>query len=81
MSDAESVDRLREKIDAYNTTLGIPKTIGDFGVQEAEFKEKVAKIAALAVGDACTGANPRRISPEEMEKLLGCAYYGTRVDF
>ncbi|MDR2355267.1 MAG: iron-containing alcohol dehydrogenase [Clostridiales Family XIII bacterium] len=80
-SDAESVDRLREKIDAYNAILGIPKTLKDFGIPEAEFKEKVANIAVLAVGDACTGANPRRTSPEEMEKLLNCVYYGTRVDF
>ncbi|MDR2296436.1 MAG: iron-containing alcohol dehydrogenase [Clostridiales Family XIII bacterium] len=80
-SDAESVDKLRDRIDAYNVMLGIPKTLKDFGVPEAEFKEKVASIAALAVGDACTGANPRRTSPEEMERLLNCAYYGTRVAF
>jgi alcohol dehydrogenase class IV len=80
-SDAESVVLLREKIDDYNKMLGIPKTLRAFGVQEAEFKKKVANIAALAVGDACTGSNPRRISPEEMEKLLNCVYYGTRVDF
>ncbi|MDR2133204.1 MAG: iron-containing alcohol dehydrogenase [Clostridiales Family XIII bacterium] len=80
-NDAESAGKLREKIDEYNVLLGIPKTLKDFGVPEAEFKEKVAKIAELAVGDACTGANPRRTSTEDMEKLLNCAYYGTRVDF
>jgi alcohol dehydrogenase class IV len=80
-SDAELVDKLREKIDAYNAMLGIPKTLKEFGVAEEEFMEKVANIAVLAVGDACTGSNPRRISPEEMEKLLNCIYYGTRVDF
>ena len=46
-----------------------------------EFKEKVAKIAELAVGDACTGSNPRAIDPANMEKLLTCTYYGTEVDF
>jgi alcohol dehydrogenase class IV len=80
-NDAELTDRLREKIDDYNKSLGIPKTLKAFGVPEAEFKQKVAKIAELAVGDACTGSNPRRISPAEMEKLLNCVYYGTRVDF
>ena len=49
--------------------------------QNKEFKEKVAKIAELAVGDACTGSNPRAIDPEAMEKLLTCTYYGTEVDF
>ena len=46
-----------------------------------EFKEKAAHIAELAVGDACTGSNPRPIDPAAMEKLLTCTYYGTEVDF
>ena len=47
----------------------------------AEFKEKIAKISELAVGDACTGSNPRAIDPAAMEKLFTCTYYGTEVDF
>ena len=35
----------------------------------------------LAVGDACTGSNPRAIDPAAMAKLLTCTYYGTEVDF
>ena len=57
------------------------KYLKEFGIDEAEFKEKVAHIAELAVGDACTGSNPRPITPAEMEKLLTCCYYGTEVDF
>ena len=72
---------LCEKIDEFNVRLNIPKTLKDFGIQEEEFKEKVAKIAELAVGDACTGSNPRAIDPANMEKLLTCTYYGTEVDF
>ena len=34
-----------------------------------------------AIGDACTGSNPRQPSQEEMEKLLKCCYYDTEVDF
>ncbi len=64
-----------------NVRLNIPKTLKEFGIQEDEFKEKVAKIAELAVGDACTGSNPRAIDPANMEKLLICIYYGTEVDF
>ena len=64
-----------------NVRLNIPKTLKEFGIQEDEFKEKVAKIAELAVGDACTGSNPRAIDPANMEKLLTCIYYGTEVDF
>ena len=39
------------------------------------------RYAELAVGDACTGSNPRAIDPANMEKLLTCTYYGTEVDF
>ncbi len=80
-TDAECVTALCDKIDAYNVTMGIPKTLKEFGIVEEEFKEKVAKIAELAVGDACTGSNPRSITPAEMEKLLTCTYYGTEVEF
>ncbi|WP_066720871.1 iron-containing alcohol dehydrogenase [Clostridium sp. Marseille-P299] len=80
-NDDECVKALCDKIDQYNVKLNIPKSLQDFGIVEAEFKEKVAKIAELAVGDACTGSNPRPITPAEMEKLLTCCYYGTEVDF
>ena len=53
----------------------------EFGINEDEFKEKVDRIAELAVGDACTGSNPREIDPANMAKLLTCTYYGTEVDF
>lgn len=80
-NDDECVAALCGKIDEYNMSLNIPKSLQEFGILEDEFKEKVAKIAELAVGDACTGSNPRPITPAEMEKLLTCCYYGTDVDF
>lgn len=80
-SDEDLMKKLCAKIDEYNVQLNIPKTLKEFGINEAEFKEKVAKIAELAVGDACTGSNPRAITPAEMEKLLTCTYYGTEVNF
>ena len=75
------INSLVEKIDEFNVKLNIPKTLKDFGINEDEFKEKVDKIAELAVGDACTGSNPRAIDPAAMAKLLTCTYYGTEVDF
>ena len=50
-------------------------------IDEKEFNDKLATVAELAVGDACTGSNPRQPSQEEMEKLLKCCYYDTEVDF
>lgn len=80
-SEKALINSLCEKIDEFNVRLNIPKTLKEFGINEDEFKEKVSTIAALAVGDACTGSNPREIDPAAMEKLLTCTYYGTEVDF
>lgn len=80
-SDNQLVKLLCTKIDAFNVELSIPKTLKEFGIDEKEFKEKLSAIAENAVGDACTGSNPRKITPAEMEKLFTCIYYGTEVDF
>lgn len=80
-SEESQVNALCDLIKAYNVKLNIPSTLKEFGIDEAEFKEKVAEIAVNAVGDACTGSNPRSITPEQMEKLFTCTYYGTEVDF
>ncbi len=80
-TEDECVKVLCDKIDEFNVKLSIPKSLKEFGIKEEEFLSKVATIAELAVGDACTGSNPRPITPKEMEKLLTCTYYGTEVDF
>ncbi len=75
------VDALCAKIDEMNRYFGIPKTLKEYGINEAEFNEKVDKIAELAVGDACTGSNPRAIDPATMAKLFKTIYVGGEVDF
>ena len=44
-------------------------------IDEKEFMEKLPKVAELAVGDACTGSNPRKITPAQMEELLKSCYF------
>ena len=80
-TDAECVTKLCDKIDAMTAELNIPKTLKEFGIKEDEFKEKVNKIAELAVGDACTGSNPRPVDTESMAKILDAIYYGKEIDF
>ncbi|WP_249029753.1 iron-containing alcohol dehydrogenase [Tannockella kyphosi] len=75
------VDSLCDKINEYNIYLGIPKSMQEFGILEDEFLAKVDNIADLAIGDACTGTNPRTPTHDEMVKLLTCCYYGTSVEF
>lgn len=80
----ELVDALIAEIRSMNGKLNIPSCIKEYEggiIDEAEFNSKLKTVAELAVGDACTGSNPRQITPAEMEKLLTCCYYDTEVDF
>jgi alcohol dehydrogenase class IV len=79
-SEDALVDALIEKIRDLNRKFDIPLDLKSFGILEPEFKEKVAAIAKNAVGDACTGSNPRSIDPAQMETLLTNIYYGTDVE-
>ncbi len=80
-SVSECVQGLCDKIVSMNNYMKIPNTLKDFGIVESEFKEKISTIAANAVGDACTGSNPRPIDPATMEQLFTCIYYGNEVNF
>ena len=80
-SNKALIENLCALIDDMNDKLNIPHTLKEFGVDEAEFNAKVDEIATNAVGDACTGSNPRTIDPETMARLFKCTYYGTEVDF
>ncbi len=79
-----SVDALVKHIRAMNKALDIPDGIKNYEggiIDEKEFLEKLPRVAELAVGDACTGSNPRAITPAVMEKLLKACYYDTEVNF
>ena len=81
---APNADALVKHIRAMNKALDIPDCIRDYEggiIDEKEFLEKLPRVAELAVGDACTGSNPRAITPAVMEKLLKACYYDTTVDF
>lgn len=80
----ELVDALIAHIRKLNKDLDIPNCIKDYEggiIDEKEFLEKLPAVAELAVGDACTGSNPRSITPAQMEKLLTCCFYDTEVNF
>lgn len=83
-SNGELVDALIKELRAMNKSLDIPDGIKDYEggiIDEKEFLEKLPEVAKNAIGDACTGSNPRQPSQEEMEKLLKCCFYDTKVDF
>ena len=77
-------DALIARIKEMNKQLDIPSCIKDYEggiIDEKEFLDKLPEVAELAVGDACTGSNPREITPPVMEKLLKCCFYDEEVDF
>ena len=83
-SDEALVDVLIAEIKEMNKQLNIAPSIKLYEggiIDEKEFNDKLATVAELAVGDACTGSNPRSINPEQMAKLLTCCFYDTEVDF
>ena len=87
----EKIKLLIAYLRKMNEDLNIPHCIKNYGVDsypceqgfvpENVFLERLHDIAVNALGDACTGSNPRQPSVEEMEKLLKCCYYDTEVDF
>lgn len=90
-NDDEKVKLLIEFLRGMNDKLKIPHCIKNYGadsypteqgfVPEKVFLERLPDIAKNAIGDACTGSNPRQPSQEEMEKLLKACYYDLEIDF
>ena len=90
-NDDEKVANLIAYLRKMNDDLNIPQCIKHYGadsypceqgfVPEEVFLARLPEIAKNAIGDACTGSNPRQPSQEEMEKLLKCCYYDLEVDF
>ncbi len=78
------VDALIAELRKMNQALNIPACIKEYEggiIDEKEFMEKLPKVAELAIGDACTGTNPRIPTQEEMEKLLKACFYDEEIDF
>ncbi len=87
----ELVKALIRMLRDMNDQLNIPQSIKNYGeggvkeeksiIDEKEFLDKLSSVATLAIGDACTGSNPRQPSQEDMEKLLLAVYYDKEIDF
>lgn len=83
-STDDLVKALVDELKAMNVALNIPNGIKEYEggiIDEKEFMDKLSTVAELAIGDACTGSNPRIPNQEEMEKLLKACFYGEDVDF
>lgn len=56
--------------------FSIPRTLEKAGVQEAAFRKDLPELAKIALADACTASNPRRVDQRQMEQLIGRMYNG-----
>ncbi|MGL5699568.1 MAG: bifunctional acetaldehyde-CoA/alcohol dehydrogenase, partial [Kluyvera sp.] len=63
-------------LDEIKAELGIPKSIREAGVQEADFLAHVDKLSEDAFDDQCTGANPRYPLIAELKQILLDTFYG-----
>ncbi|KLW17071.1 bifunctional acetaldehyde-CoA/alcohol dehydrogenase [Enterobacter sp. BWH52] len=73
---AAKIEKLLAWLESLKAELGIPKSIREAGVQEADFLAHVDKLSEDAFDDQCTGANPRYPLISELKQILLDTYYG-----
>ena len=69
-------ENLIKLINNLKETVGIKKTIKDYGIDENEFLSKLDEMTEQAFDDQCTGANPRYPLMSEIKQMYLNAYYG-----
>ena len=75
-SQEEKVEILIEGIEKLKKQLGVPSSIKEWGVDEAEFLAAVDELAVKAFDDQCTGSNPRYPLISQIKQLYLDSYYG-----
>jgi acetaldehyde dehydrogenase/alcohol dehydrogenase len=75
-TDEEKSEKLIGKISELKETIGIKKSIKEYGVDEKDFLQKLDEMAEQAFDDQCTGANSRYPLIEEIKKMYLNAFHG-----
>jgi acetaldehyde dehydrogenase/alcohol dehydrogenase len=78
--DGEKLENLIASIDSLKERVGIKKTIGDYGIEESFFLEKLDEMSEQAFDDQCTGSNPRYPLIGEIKQMYLNAFYGKKGD-
>ena len=74
--DGESRTRLFDAVDDLLDTLGMPRTLKEAGVDEAEFTARLPQLALAAFEDMTIRTNPRMPLLSEITELLERSYSG-----
>lgn len=77
-NDAEKLENLIKAIDNLKEKIGIKKTIKEYGIDEADFLNRLDEMVEQAFDDQCTGANPRYPLMSEIKEMYLNAYYGAK---
>ena len=75
-TDKEKLESLIAAVEKLKETVGIQKTIRDYGIGEEAFLETLDEMSKQAFDDQCTGANPRYPLIREIRQMYCDAYYG-----
>ena len=76
MTNAEKVEVLVQGIEKLKAELGVPASIQEWGVTEADFLAAVDDMAANAFDDQCTGSNPRYPLIAQLKQIYLDCFYG-----
>ena len=74
--DNEVFENFIKAIADLKETVGIKRTIKDYGIKEEDFLATLDEMVENAFNDQCTGANPRYPLMSEMKEMYLKAYYG-----
>lgn len=66
----DAISCLIALIEKFNEKLNIPSQFRDLGVQRKDFFEAVPQMANDALYDICTQSNPRKVTKQDLERLL-----------
>jgi acetaldehyde dehydrogenase/alcohol dehydrogenase len=74
--DSEARERLFEAVDKLIAEVGLPRTLKDAGVLEADFLAALPDMLVDAMQDMSLRTNPRMPLVVEVDEMLRKAYYG-----
>jgi len=75
-TNEEKLERLIEALEELKASVGIKRSIRDYGIDEADFLARLDDMVEQAFDDQCTGANPRYPLMSEIKQMYLDAYYG-----
>lgn len=74
--DMDTFHKLLDAIDKLKESVGIKKSIKEYGIDEKAFMDTLDDMVEQAFDDQCTGANPRYPLMRELREMYIRAYHG-----